>query len=169
MESSDMSYQRQVSRTLDDEHRVNLELLGRIEQAFARAPRSGNAGNAELTQLAGVLARHIEQDVGRHFDFEEHELFPRMSDAGDGDMASLLVEEHGAIRAVAGEVLPLAQAAASGTLGEAGWTSLKRGALEMVERQVAHIQKETMALLPLLEDLLDDDADRELSFAYAAA
>jgi hypothetical protein len=39
----------------------------------------------------------------------------------------------------------------------------------MVERQVAHIQKETMALLPLLEDLLDDDADRELSFAYAAA
>ena len=35
-----MTYQRQVSRTLDDEHRVNLELLGRIEQAFARAPRS---------------------------------------------------------------------------------------------------------------------------------
>ena len=71
-----MSYQRQVSRTLDDEHRVNLELLGRIEQAFARAPRSGSAGNAELIQLAGVLARHIEQDVGRHFDFEEQELFP---------------------------------------------------------------------------------------------
>ena len=164
-----MSYQRQVSRTLDDEHRVNLELLGRIEQAFARAPRSGHAANAELMQLAGVLARHIEQDVGRHFDFEEQELFPRMSDAGDGDMASLLVEEHGDIRTVASEVLPLAQAAAAGTLGEAGWTALKRGALEMVERQVAHIQKETMALLPLLEDLLDDDADRELSFAYAAA
>ena len=168
-ESRSMSYQRQVSRTLDDEHRVNLELLGRIEQAFARAPRSGNAGNAELIQLAGVLARHIEQDVGRHFDFEEQELFPRMSDAGDGDMASLMTEEHDAIRAVASEVLPLAQAAAAGTLDDAGWTTLKRGALEMVERQVAHIQKETMALLPLLEDLLDDDADRDLSFAYAAA
>jgi hemerythrin-like domain-containing protein len=164
-----MNYQRQVSRTLDDEHRVNLELLGRIEQAFARAPRSGNAANPELIQLAGVLARHIEQDVGRHFDFEEKELFPRMSDAGDGDMASLMTEEHDAIRAVASEVLPLAQAAAAGTLDDAGWTTLKRGALEMVERQVAHIQKETMALLPLLEDLLDDDADRDLSFAYAAA
>ena len=80
-----------------------------------------------------------------------------------------LVEEHDAIRACASEVLPLAQAAAAGTLDDAGWTTLKRGALEMVERQVAHIQKETMALLPLLEDLLDDDADRDLSFAYAAA
>ena len=127
-----MTYQRQVSRTLDDEHRVNLELLGRIEQAFARAPRSGNAGNAELIQLAGVLVRHIEQDVGRHFDFEEQELFPRMSDAGDGDMASLMTEEHDAIRAVASEVLPLARAAGAGTLDDAGWTTLKRGALEMV-------------------------------------
>ena len=62
MESPDMSYQRQVSRKLDDEHRVNLELLGRIEQAFARAPRSGNAGNAELTQLAQLHQQGILTD-----------------------------------------------------------------------------------------------------------
>ena len=164
-----MNFQRQVSRTLDDEHRVNLELLGRIEQAFARAPRAGNGGSVELAQLADLLRRHVEQDIGRHFEFEERELFPRMSDAGDGDMAALLVEEHDAIRAVADEVLPLAKAAVGGTLDDAGWAALKRGALEMVERQVAHIQKETMALLPLLDDLLDDDDDRDLSFAYASA
>jgi len=164
-----VNYQRQVSRTLDDEHRSNLELLGRVEQAFSRAPRAGNTGDAELAQLAGAFGRHIEQDIGRHFDFEERELFPRMSDAGDGDMAALLIEEHDSIRAVAQEVLPLAQAAAAGTLDDAGWTALKRGALEMVERQVAHIQKETMALLPLLEDLLDEADDRDLSFAYASA
>jgi hemerythrin-like domain-containing protein len=168
LRSGDVNYQRQVSRTLDDEHRANLDLLGRVEQAFARAPRTGNARDGELAQLAGAFGRHVEQDIGRHFVFEERELFPRMSDAGDGDMAALLVEEHDAIRAVAREVLPLAQAAAAGTLDDAGWTALKRGALEMVERQVAHIQKETMALLPLLDDLLDDADDRELSFAYAA-
>jgi hypothetical protein len=44
---------------------------------------------------------------------------------------------------------------------------MKRYALDMIERQVAHIQKETMALLPMLDDLLDDDDDRELAFAYA--
>lgn len=162
-----MEWQRQVSRTLDDEHRVNLELLGRVEQAFSRPSRAGG-GDPELVALVGALGRNIEQDIGRHFDFEERELFPRMTDAGDGDMASLLGEEHEAIRAVARELLPLVHAATAGTLDETRWGVLRRGALEMVERQVAHIQKETMALLPLLDDLLDEDVDRELALAYAA-
>lgn len=163
-----MDYERQVSRALDEEHRANLELLGRVEQAFARAPKAGCANDAKLVQLAGALARHLEQDVDRHFDFEENELFPRMSQAGDGDMAALLAEEHASIRAVARDALPLARAAAESRLDDAGWATLKRAGLELVERQVAHIQKETMALLPLLEDLLDDEVDRELAFAYAA-
>ena len=40
-------------------------------------------------------------------------------------------------------------------------------ASELVERQVAHIQKETMALLPMLDDLLDDETDRQLAFTYS--
>jgi hypothetical protein len=39
----------------------------------------------------------------------------------------------------------------------------------MIERLVEQIHKATMALLPMLLDLLDDDADRELAFAYAEA
>lgn len=162
-----MSYRRQVSHALDEEHRTNLDLLGRVEQAFARAGRAG-ARDSDLARLVAAFGRHLEQDIGRHFDFEERELFPRMADAGDSDMAALLIEEHNAIRAVAGELLPLIRAAAAGTLDEPGWEALKRGTLEIVERQVAHIQKETMALLPLLEDLLDDDTDRDLAFAYAS-
>ena len=46
--------------------------------------------------------------------------------------------------------------------------TFRRCALELVERQVSHIQKESMALLPMLEELLDEDVDRELSFAYSA-
>ena len=109
-----MSFQRQVSHALDDEHRANLDLLGRLEQALrARRPR-GLARRSRSRQLAGALARQLEQDVGRHFDFEERELFPRLADAGEGDIAALLAEEHEAIRAVAAEVLPLARAAAAG-------------------------------------------------------
>src|SRR5437773_12522036 len=115
-----MMFQRQVSRALDDEHRTNLELLGRVEQAFARAPRLGAARDPELRRIAGALARHLEQDIERHFAFEERELFPRMGDAGDGDMAALLIEEHDAIRAVATELLPLTRTAAAGTLDDAG-------------------------------------------------
>jgi hemerythrin-like domain-containing protein len=163
-----MRFQRQVSNALDDEHRANLDLLGRVEVSFARASRAGAVRDADLAHLAGTFARHVEHDVGRHFDFEERELFPRLADAGEGDIAGLLAEEPEAIRTVAREVLPLARAAAAGELDDAGWDALKRGTLEMVERQVAHIQKETMALLPMLEDLLDEDTDRELAFAYAS-
>ena len=162
-----MNFQRQVSQALDEEHRANLDLLGRVEQAFVRASRSGAACDADVAKLAASFAHCIEHDIGRHFDFEERELFPRLVQAGEGDIAGLLEDEHRAIREVAAELLPLAHAAAAGTLDSAGWDALKRGALEMVERQVAHIQKETMALLPMLDDLLDDDTDRELALLYA--
>ena len=163
-----MNFKRQVSCALDAEHRTYLEFLGRVEQAFARTSRAANAGSDELTRLAASLARQIEHDIGRHFDFEERELFPLLEAAGEGDIAGLLRDEHGAIREVAAELLPLARGAAAGTLDAAGWDALKRGTSELVERQVAHIQKETMALLPMLDDLLDEETDRGLAFAYAS-
>ncbi len=155
----------QVSQALDSEHRNNLDVLGRVEQALARS--AGATADAELARLLPAFVRLIEQDIGRHFDFEESELFPRMAESGDGDMAELMREEHDAIREVAAEVLPLARSAAAGSLDRAGFDALRRGASELIERQVAHIQKETMALLPLLDDLLDEDLDRDLAFAYA--
>lgn len=163
-----MNFSSQTSHTLHEEHRANLDLLGRAEQALARAPRGEGARDPDLIKLIGALARNLEHDIDRHFGFEERELFPRMSEAGDGEIAMLLTEEHDAIRAVAEELLPLTRAAVTGSLDATGWDALKRGALEMVERQVAHIQKEEMALLPLLDDLLDDETDRQLAFDYAA-
>jgi hemerythrin-like domain-containing protein len=162
-----MNFSRQISHTLHEEHRANLDLLGRVEQALVRMPR-GSAASPELLKLVTALGLHLVQDVERHFGFEERELFSRMNEAGEGDIASLLQDEHEAIRAVSAELLPLTQAATAGSLDAAGWDALKRGALELVERQVAHIQKEEMALLPALDDLLDEDTDRELAFAYAA-
>lgn len=156
-----MGFARQVSQALDDEHRSSLELLGRAERVFARP------GDPEAPALAGRLARLLEHEIGRHFGFEEDQLFPRMAEAGDGDLAAMLREEHETIRAVAEELLPLARAAAAGTLAAADAGTLRRLVLEIVERQVAHIQKETMALLPLLDELLDDHTDRELAFSYA--
>ncbi|HEX7327766.1 MAG TPA: hemerythrin domain-containing protein [Casimicrobiaceae bacterium] len=163
-----MNFQRQVCRLLDDEHRANLEILGRVEDAFARVARGSEADDPELAQIVGAFARHVERDIDRHFEFEERELFPRMDEHGDGDLASLLRDEHDAIRAVGVELLPLARAAVAGSLDRAGWAELRRSAREMIEREMSHIQKETMALLPLVDDLLDEDTDRELAFGYAA-
>jgi hemerythrin-like domain-containing protein len=155
----------QVSRMLDDEHRANIALLGQVEQMITRSTRF-DAGSATLV---GQLVRLLENDIERHFTFEEEQLFPRMTENGDGGMAALLQEEHEAIREVCAELLPLARQAAAGSIDAAAWSALRPLALELIERQVAHIQKETMALLPLLDDLLDEETDRELAFAYTEA
>lgn len=157
-------YSSQVSRMLDDEHRANIALLGQVEQMITRTPRWDPVHAPLVRQLATLL----ENDLERHFAFEEEHLFPRMTEQGDGGMASLLQEEHEAIREVCAELLPLAQRAGAGGIDEAGWGELRPLAMELIERQVAHIQKETMALLPLLDDMLDEEADRELAFAYTA-
>jgi hemerythrin-like domain-containing protein len=161
-----MNFSRQTSHLLHEDHRINLELLGRVEQALARMPRGG--GDADMGRLVATMGQHLKQDVERHFGFEERELFTRLSEAGDSGIAGLLHEEHDSIREVAAELLPLTQAAGAGSLDAAGWEALRRGALELVERQVSHIQKEEMALLPMLDDLLDDETDRQLAFAYSA-
>lgn len=157
-----MNYHRQTPQALDAEHRASLALYGKLEQALVARDREG------LARLAGPLARHLESEVSRHFDFEERELFPRLADAGEGDIAELLGEEHAAIREVAASLLPLVEAGPA-TLDAAQSGDFRRLALELVERQVAHIQKESMALLPMLDDLLDDETDRALSFACTSA
>lgn len=159
-----MNFATQVSRTLDDEHQAALVLFGRLEAALLRG------ADAEVAALAPALQRQLEQDTGRHFDFEERDLFPRLDAAGDGAIAALLTEEHASIREVAAELLPLVRPLVQGAAAAAADRgALRRLGLELVERQVAHIQKETMALLPLLDAMLDPDTDRELAFAYAAS
>ena len=155
-----MHFHRQVPRLLEEEHRSSLQLLERLEHALAR----GQAG--DLQALARPLLRQIDAEVVRHFGFEEDELFPRLRDAGDGDIAALLADEHADIRELCGEIRPLALALAERDLAPPELAAFRRLALELIERMVAHIQKETMGLLPLLEDLLDESVDRELALAY---
>ncbi len=156
-----MDFASQTGRTLHDEHRASLALLGRAEGAL-----TGGATGPDAAATAKDLAHHLRQEVDRHFGFEEASLFPRLAEAGEADIAELLAEEHDSIRAVADELLPMLQAVAEGRPGDA--RVLTRSVVELIERQVAHIQKESMALLPLLDDLLDEETDRALAFEYAS-
>ena len=46
-----MNFNRQTSHTLHEEHRANLDLLGRAEQALTRAPRGDGPREPELIKL----------------------------------------------------------------------------------------------------------------------
>ncbi len=165
-----MDFQRQTSQRLYDEHVATLKLLARVESVFTG--RAGAypppAGDSAWPGFARTLLTAIEVEVARHFEFEERDLFPRLEEAGDGDLAALLNEEHVTIRAVAQPLAALLRQALGEGLQPQQWQAMKTLALEFSERLGSHAQKEDGALLPLLDNLLDEDTDRELFGAYAA-
>lgn len=165
-----MDFQRQTNRRLYEEHLATLQLLARVERVVTG--RAGAyppaAGDAEWPPFARALLAAIEVEIARHFEFEERDLFPRLEEAGDGDLAALFSEEHATIRAVAQPLAGLLRRALADGLPPQQWRTLKTLALEFCERLGSHAQKEDGALLPVLENLLDEDTDRELFGAYAA-
>ena len=156
-----MDFNRHISRRLHEEHEATLALWGRLEQTLAM--RGTKPPTDEDLRLMRDCAAQIADEVTRHFAFEERDLFPLLANSGEGDIAELLAEEHATIRAAAKRFAELAQPGAD---PQAHWPELRALALELAERLVSHVQKEEMSLLPSLDDLLDEDTDRELAGSY---
>jgi hemerythrin-like domain-containing protein len=149
-----MELQREISRRLHQEHVAILDLLGRFGQALARLGAGPPAaGDALWSVLLAQLASALAHEVTRHFQLEEEELFPRLHARGEGDLAELLLEEHVVIREVSRTLLALIARA-------------RRGELELVERLSSHAEKEQGALVPLVDEMLDEATDRELASSY---
>lgn len=165
-----MDFQRQTNRRLHEEHAATQQLLGRIERVFTgrAGPYPPAAADPVWLAFARGVVGAIEVEVARHFEFEERDLFPRLQEAGDGDLAALLLEEHATIREVAQPLVGLLRDALAHGLEPSQWQAMKTLALEFSERLGSHAEKEDGALLPVLESLLDEDTDRELFGAYAA-
>lgn len=163
-----MDFSRQVPRLLHEEHAATISLLDRLEGLLAKSgPKTpADAADGETHRLLGDLAANLENETGRHFDFEEGHLFARLADMGDSFIADLLTEEHTAIRPLADRIAGMARAARADGFSVEAWRDFHQYGMELVERQVAHIQKEEMGLLPILEDMLDDDIDTDLAAEY---
>jgi len=146
-----MEFSRHISRRLHEEHDATLALWGRVEATLA-------AGRHDAALLKSAAAS-LERELDRHFRFEEEELFPRLAAAGEGDIGELLREEHETIRAAGMRFIALVR--------KEFFSEVKTLGLEIAERLVSHVQKEEMALLPALEDFIDEETDRELDSEYA--
>jgi len=163
-----MELQRQISRKLHEEHVAVLGLLGRFEKSLARLRGEPPAADDPVwSTLLAQLATALEYEITRHFSLEEEQLFPRLHQRGEGELAELLFEEHEAIRAVTRPLLGLIERARRAALDAAGWRALKAAGLELVERLGSHAEKEQGALVPLVDEMLDEATDRELFAAYA--
>ena len=142
-------------------------MIEELESLLARAKRLPPDINDPATRKTlEKAATAIEQEIRDHFAFEENELFTRLADMGDADIGEHLRDEHHAILPVGEQVSALARAALENGFSDKSWPQFKTLTGELIERMLAHIQKEEMALLPMLDELLDPETDLELSENY---
>ena len=166
-----MSFTNRISQTLHDEHRATIALMERLEQLIARHRRSGipDVSDAGTRQLLSDIVTGVEAEVDRHFDFEENHLFTYLAAIGDDAIGEHLTEEHTVMRPLGIRMATIAREAIASGFNQASWDSFRQLGAELCERMLAHIQKEEMALLPLLEENMDGDTEMRLYEEYATA
>jgi hemerythrin-like domain-containing protein len=163
-----MSFNNRISQTLHDEHQATVALMERLEQLLARYRRSPPPNDRGVAQFLDELARDLGADVERHFAFEESQLFTYLDAIGDAAIGAHLTDEHAAMRPLGIELAALARRARDKGFDAPGWDRFRLLGGELCERMLAHVQKEEMALLPLLEESMDAETEARLYDTYAA-
>ena len=163
-----MSFINRISQTLHEEHRATIALMERLEQFIARHRRGEppTAGDAAVARLLSDLATGVESEVQRHFAFEEERLFTYLNAIGDEAIGAHLTDEHTAIRPVGARLALLAREVTATGFDATTWEEFRKTGRELCERMLAHVQKEEMALLPLIEERMDAETEANLVQEY---
>ena len=162
-----MSYTNRISQTLHDEHGATVALMERLEQMLARGRRGPpDKADSNVARLLSDLAAGMEAEIERHFAFEEEHIFTYLEAIGDTGIGEHLTSEHAAIRPIGTRVAEMARAAAAGGFTPDEWEEFRRVAQDLGDRMLAHVQKEEMALLPVLEENMDPETEERLYQEY---
>lgn len=150
---------------LHEDHMATIECLQNLDEFLRRnkgAPNLDDKGKSFLSGLSGTLRGEVES----HFGFEEGHLFPLFERKGETGIVMMLTMEHRAILPLAIEVADLAAKAVEHGFDDADWRSFRDCGMELVEREIFHIQKEEMGLLAAISALLDPTEDDHLAQTY---
>lgn len=163
-----MSFSNRISQTLHEEHGATVALMERFEQLMARHRRSGppDVGDSAVGKVLADLSTGVEAEIQRHFAFEEDRLFTYLAAIGDEAIGAHLTDEHTVMRPIGARVADLARAATTTGFDAARWDEFCRLGRELCERMLAHVQKEEMALLPLIEESMDAETEARLVEEY---
>jgi hemerythrin-like domain-containing protein len=163
-----MSFTNRICQTLHEEHGATVALMERLEQLLTRYRRTGppDASDHAVAQLLSALSTGVEAEVERHFAFEENHLFTYLQAAGDQAIGTHLTEEHTIMRPMGVRLAAIARTAAARGFDAAGWEEFRRLGQDLCERMLAHVQKEEMALLPIIEETMDADTEARLYQDY---
>ena len=159
-----MAFRYRINQVMHDEHMAASAMLRDVEGLLAGAGL--NPPDATVAAIAATLTKAadaLEGEVKQHFDFEEEALFPLLAAHGEAEIGEHLTDDHRIIQPLAEQVIMGSRAALAGGFSEQGWDDFRLAAAELVKRLSAHIDKEEMALLPILEDALDPETDMAFS------
>ena len=159
-----MTFRYRINQVMHDEHMAASAMLKDIENLLAHAGRDApDATQADVAATLTKAADALEGEVKDHFDFEEEALFPLLAEHGVPEIGERLTSEHRIIVPLAEQVISGSHAALAGGFSDQAWSDFRTVAAELVTRLSAHIDKEEMALLPMLEDALDAETDMAFS------
>ena len=163
-----MDFTNRISQTLHDEHMTTIALMERLELVIARYRKDSvpDAKDPAVAKLLGDLAVGLTHELNHHFDFEEAELFAYLNEVGEETLATHLGEEHEIIRPIAGALVELVGDVRAQGFDAARWEEFRALGQDLVARLVSHAQKEEMALLPVLDENMDAEAEAALYENY---
>ena len=163
-----MTFTNRISQALHDEHGATVALMERLEQVLARGRCGGppNTKDSNIARLLADLSTGVEAEVERHFAFEEDHLFTYLEAMGDAGIGAHLTSEHAAMRPLGVRVAAIARAAAADGFTPAEWDEFTRLGQELGDSMLAHVQKEEMALLPVIEEVMDAETEARLYQEY---
>ena len=165
-----MMFSRRTAQLLHEDHQATVAVIEGLDELLARARKKApDMTEMKVQKVLKAASGTIQEEIDSHFAFEENELFTRLEEMGDVAIGEHLRGEHAALLPLGQQVADQARAALAQGFTPESWTQFRALAGELVERMLMHIQKEEMALLPALEELLDDDDDMELSTRYASS
>jgi len=159
----------ELGRMLHDEHLRTLELMNAVEMRISgkKQDRRLDTADADDERLLHDVLAIVDQEINRHFRFEENVLFPVLDTAGVGDMTRLLIQEHEGIRPLAETLRSLSATALENGCDDDTWRKFRYAAMDLVHAVMFHIQKEEMGLIQKLGFFIDRDTDKALSARYA--
>ncbi len=163
-----MEFTHAISRIMHEEHMAVLALLDRLENLLnanlGTEPPDTNAG--DVRHLLGAMKAEINSEIKLHFAFEEDRLFPLFEEAGAGDMNAILIREHQTLMPLGLDLADMAGQAASEGFETDSWAKFKTSSGQFIDGLRAHVAKEEMGMVPLLDDIIDQDKDSCLVAAY---
>ncbi len=159
-----MAFRYRINQIMHDEHMAASAVLKDVEGLLAGA--GNNPPDVTIAEIAAILANAadtLEGEIRDHFDFEEKALFPLLAEHDEAAIGAHLSDDHQIILPLAEDVIGGSRGALAGGFSDASWRAFRAAAAQLVERLSAHIDKEEMALLPMLEDVLDLETDMALT------